>query len=934
MNAARQREAAKKFAEYWKDKGYEKGETQPFWLALLRDVFGVDQPEKWISFEGQVKVDKLNSPSSELQTNFIDARIPATKVLIEQKSVDVDPCKPEKQSDGSSLTPYQQAKKYAAALPVSKHPRWIVVCNFREFRVHNMETPDAAPLVVKLENLPKEYHLLEFLVKEQDKALDRETQISITAGEIVGRIYDAFLKEYKDPNNPASQRSLNILCVRLVFCLYAEDAGVFKRNQFHDYLTAYAVDPRDALIKLFKVLDQKEEERDPYLPPLLDAFPYVNGGLFKDEDVEIPTIPLKLLTLILRDASEQFDWSGINPTIFGAVFESTLNPETRRQGGMHYTSVENIHKVIDPLFFDELREEFEKIRKFKQQDTIRKHVAEFQEKLKSLTFLDPACGSGNFLTETYLSLRRLENEALRLLYPKGTIFSIKDKGAVVKVSLDQFYGIEINDFAVSVAKTALWIAESQMLQETEGILDCQLDFLPLTNYDQIVEANALRIDWNDVVDKNKLNYIMGNPPFVGYGLQTSDQKNDVKTIYSDETGKPYQSSGKIDYVSCWYFKACQFMQGTPIKTALVSTNSITQGDQVQSVWAPLYQRFGVQIIFAYRTFRWNSEAANQAQVHCVIVGFNTGSQVAVKTIYSGVFPKEAKNINPYLLDAPNVMVGTTSKPLCDVPQMTAGNRPTDGGNLIVEAKDYDAFIKAEPNAKRFIKRLVGSEEFINNKKRYCLWLVDASPAEIRSMPLVMKRVEACRQMRLASPDPGCQKLAERPAQFRETMNPDAFLIVPRHSSENRLYIPFGFLGSDVISTDANLIVPNATLYHFGVLTSSVHMGWMRTVCGRLKSDYRYSAKIVYNNFPWPEASEDDEEKIAETAQGILDARKLYPDSSFADLYDETTMPIELRKAHQANDRAVMKAYGFKPDMSESEIVAKLMERYEELTSKK
>ncbi len=931
MNAARQREAAKKFVEYWKDKAYEKGEAQPFWLALLREVFGIDQPEKWILFEGQVKVADHKSPTPSLKTNFIDARIPATKVLVEQKSADVDLRNPEKQSDGSWLTPYQQAKKYADNLPNSERPRWIVACNFREFHIHDMEKPNAAPTVVKLENFPKEYYLLEFLVKEQSAALDRETQISITAGEIVGRIYDAFLKEYKDPNSLASQRSLNILCVRLVFCLYAEDADVFERNQFHDYLEANSNNPRGALIDLFKVLDKKKEERDPYLDELLDAFPYVNGGLFKDENIEIPTITPEIRDLILHDASKQFDWSDINPTIFGAVFESTLNPETRRQGGMHYTSVENIHKVIDPLFLDELREEFEKIRAFKQGKKIRERVAEFQKKLGSLTFLDPACGSGNFLTETYLSLRRLENEALRLYYPKGTIFSIKDKGAVVKVSLDQFYGIEINDFAVSVAKTALWIAESQMLQETEGILDCQLDFLPLTNYDQIVEANALRIDWNDVVDKNKLNYIMGNPPFVGYGLQTSDQKNDVKTIYSDEMGKPYPSSGKIDYVSCWYFKACQFMQGTPIKTALVSTNSITQGDQVQSVWAPLYQRFGVQIIFAYRTFRWNSEAANQAQVHCVIVGFNTGSQVAVKTIYSGVFPKEAKNINPYLLDAPNVMVGTTSKPLCDVPQMTAGNRPTDGGNLIIEEKDYDAFIKAEPNAKRFIKQLVGAEEFINNKKRYCLWLVDAMPAEIRSMPLVMKRVEACRQTRLASPDPGCQKLAERPTQFRETMNPDAFLIVPSVSSERRRYIPIGFMDRNTIATNLVLILPNATLYHFGVLTSSVHMGWMRTVCGRLKSDYRYSAKIVYNNFPWPEASEDDEEKIAATAQGILDARKLYPDSSFADLYDETTMPIELRKAHQANDRAVMKAYGFKPDMSESEIVAKLMERYEELT---
>ena len=928
MNAARQREAAKKFAEYWKDKGYEKGETQPFWLALLRDVFGIDQPEKWISFEGQVKVDKLNSPSSELQTNFIDARIPATKVLIEQKSVDVDPCKPEKQSDGSSLTPYQQAKKYAAALPVSKHPRWIVVCNFREFRVHNMETPDAEPLVIKLENLPKEYHLLGFLVKEQSAALDRETQISITAGEIVGRIYDAFLKEYKDPNNPASQRSLNILCVRLVFCLYAEDAGVFERNQFHDYLAAYAVDPRDALIKLFKVLDQKKEERDPYLPPLLDAFPYVNGGLFKDEDVEIPTIPLKLLTLILRDASEQFDWSGINPTIFGAVFESTLNPETRRQGGMHYTSVENIHKVIDPLFFDELRAEFEKIRKFKQQDTIRKHVAEFQEKLKSLTFLDPACGSGNFLTETYLSLRRLENEALRLLYPKGTIFSIKDKGAVVKVSLDQFYGIEINDFAVSVAKTALWIAESQMLQETEGILDCQLDFLPLTNYDQIVEANALRIDWNDVVDKNRLDYIMGNPPFAGSAFQTKEQKNDLSVVCA-ECGK------NIDYVAGWYYKAAEMTDGTDIRSAFVSTNSITQGEQVASIWKKLIEKHNVHIEFAYRTFRWDSETSIKAQVHCVIIGFSCSAKVKVKFLFTNGNKETVKNISPYLIDSPTVFIEKRNKPFDGLPSFVRGCQPTDDGNFILTEEEKNDLLNKEPQAIIFIRPFMMGKDFIQRKPRFCIWLHGANPADLRKCPTIMERVEKVKVFRLKSTKSATRAKAETPTLFDEIREPQSSYIgFPTVSSESRRYVPIDFLDATVIPGNKIYFMEDAGLYHFGIITSNVHMAWMRATCGRLKSDYNYSNTIVYNNFPWPEASMDDEEKIAATAHGILDARKLYPDSSLADLYDELAMPIELRKAHQANDKAVMKAYGFKPDMSESEIVAKLMERYEELTSKK
>ena len=935
-SAAQRRKAAKEFADFWKEqKGYEKGETQLFWNKLLRDVFDVAEPGDLIRYEEPIKVDK--SGADGVQTNFIDALIPKTKVLVEQKSVDVDLRKPAKQSDGTFLTPYQQARKYADNLPNSDRPVWIVVCNFQEFLVYNLERPHDAPVSILLKDLPQKYDQLGFLVEFKDTKIVDETAISITAGEIVGRIYDAFLKEYQNPNSPATQRSLNILCVRLVFCLYAEDAGVFERNQFHNYLTDFAVDPRDALMKLFKVLDQEEEERSPYLDDRLRAFPYVNGGLFKDEDVEIPRIPLKLLTLILRDASEQFDWSGINPTIFGAVFESTLNPETRRQGGMHYTSVENIHKVIDPLFLDELREKFEKLRALtppKRKDKRNEYfirIAEFQKELGSLTFLDPACGSGNFLTETYLSLRRLENEALRLIYPKGTFFPSEDEGAVVKVSLDQFYGIEINDFAVSVAKTALWIAESQMLQETEGILDCQLDFLPLTNYNQIVEANALRIDWNDVVNKYRLDYIMGNPPFVGARLMSGAQKDDVYRTF----GEGWKNVGDLDYVCCWYKRTVDFIEGTPIRAALVSTNSITQGESVGALWKPLFAE-GVHIDFAHRTFRWDSETPSSkiAKVHCVIIGFSLSKNDRPKTLYDGRISHPCKNINAYLVDGPNVFVESRNKPYFDVPSIGIGNQPIDGGFYLFDKNEKETFIKKEPKSAAYFRPFYGAVEFINQKPRYCLWLGNCTPHELKEMPECLKRVQAVREFRLKSSRSSTLKLADRPTRFQVENMPDGnYLLVPRVSSERRYYIPIGFMNPDELTSDSVHILPNATLYHFGVLTSSVHMGWMRTVCGRLKSDYRYSAKIVYNNFPWPEASEEDEEKIAATAQGILDARKLYPDSSFADLYDETTMPIELRKAHQANDKAVMKAYGFNPEMSESEIVAKLMERYEELIGK-
>ena len=951
MAELKQREAVKEFIAYWKDKGYEKGESQKFWMQLLSDVLGVEHAEQFISFEDKVFLD---------HTSFIDAYIPATKVLIEQKSSDKDLYKAIKQSDGSYLNPFQQAQRYIMALPLSKHPRWVVTCNFQKFCVYDMERPNGEPQEILLKDLEKEYYRLDFLVNQGSEHLKREMEVSIKAGDIVGLLYDAFLNQYIDKTSEETLKSLNILCVRLVFCLYAEDAGIFNRhNQFLDYLSRFETSRmRKALIELFEVLNTKPEERDPYMEPELMAFPYVNGGLFANEHIEIPNFTDEIRDLLLNKASADFDWSEISPTIFGAVFESTLNPETRRKGGMHYTSIENIHKVIDPLFMDELKEEFETIKNLPKNKNRDKKLVEFQDKIAGLNFLDPACGSGNFLTETYISLRKLENELLYELYG-GQI----KMGAVtnpIKVSIGQFYGIEINDFAVTVAKTALWIAESQMMKKTEDIVHMDLDFLPLKTYANIVEANALRIDWENVISRDKCSYIMGNPPFVGYSLQSKVQKEDILSIYIDEKGKPYKTAGKVDYVAGWYFKAAQYMYEAchpelvsgscksqmlkqvqhDIKCALVSTNSITQGEQVAGVWKPLFDRFNIHIDFAHRTFRWDSESNSKAHVHCVIVGFSCTPNNNKRKLYTNERMQLVDNINAYLLASDNIFIENIKKPLCNVPEMVKGSIPVDGGNLIIEAEDYEEFIQKDPNAKQFIKQYVGSEEFINNKRRYCLWLVNVSSAELRHMPLVMSRLEKVREFRLNSPKEATRKYANMPYRFMELRQPNSsYIIMPSHSSENRKYIPIGFMDKNCISSNANLIIPNATLYHFGVLTSNVHMAWMRAVCGRLEMRYRYSNTIVYNNFPWCSPTDEQNAKIEKTAQGILDARALYPDCSLADLYDELTMPPELRKAHQENDKAVMEAYGFKKRdengkfrwLSEAETVAELMKMYQELT---
>ena len=924
MTDKQQSIAASQFAKRWEGRGYEKGESQLFWADLLTNVFGVENLPDFIRYEEQV-ASMIDS------TNFIDGHIPSTKVLIEQKSIDKDLRAPIKQSSGIMLTPFQQAKQYVANMPRSEHPKWIVTCNFKEFLVYDMERPNGEPEQIFLKDLEKEYYRLKFLVDNKSDHISKEMEVSMQAGEIVGRIYEALLKQYND-NSPEALRWLNILCVRIVFCLYAEDAGIFSRDQFHNYLVRYdAVDMRNALIRLFEVLDTPEDKRSRYLMDDLKAFPYTNGGLFA-EPIEIPQFTSELRKVLLDNASLDFDWSMISPTIFGAVFESTLNPETRRKGGMHYTSIENIHKVIDPLFLNDLRNEFESILEEKVERVRIKLLNAFQDKLASLVFLDPACGSGNFLTETYLSLRRLENEVIRARHHGQTFLGFEEVNPI-KVSISQFYGIEINDFAVTVATTALWISEAQMLRETEVIIKHDIDFLPLKSYSNIVEGNALRIDWKDVVPVERLSYIIGNPPFIGYSLQSKEQKEDILSVFVDVDGKPFKTAGKIDYVAGWYYKAAELMKHTNIRAALVSTNSICQGEQVAAIWKPLKELFGIHIDFAYRTFVWDSEASAKAHVHCVIVGFSSVSGSGNKYIFDGNKRSEAANISAYLIDAPDTYIESRNKPLSDVPEMVTGNRPADGGNLIIEAEDYEEFVRQEPSALPYIKKLLGAAEFINNKDRWCLWLVGVSPAELRKMPLVMKRIEACKQDRENAPDEGRRKLAVTPHLFREQLNPETYIIVPSASSERRRYVPMGFLSSDTIPTNAVIIIPNATLYHFGILESNVHMAWMRTVCGRLKSDYRYSKDVVYNNFPWPKPTEAQRIKIEQTAQAILDARALYPDSSLADLYDEVTMPPELRKAHQANDCAVMEAYGFpvSRDFTENHCVAELFKLYQNLT---
>ncbi len=908
--------AAAEFAQRWKGRGYEKGESQLFWTELLTEVFGVENPSTFIRYEEQVKVDK---------TNFIDAHIPTSKVLIEQKSLGKDLRKGIVQSDGSVLNPFQQAKRYAAELPYSARPRWIVTCNFAEFLVYDMEQPNGEPEQVLLADLEKEFYRLQFLVDAKKEHLSKEMEVSMKAGVIVGRIYEALLKQYDDSSQEAL-RWLNILCVRIVFCLYAEDAGVFSRDQFHSYLVRYEADDlRSALFRLFEVLNTPVEKRSKYLQDDLKAFPYTNGGLFAEE-IEIPQFTDELKQTILQNASLDFNWSDISPTIFGAVFESTLNPETRRSGGMHYTSIENIHKVIDPLFLDNLRAELDEILKEKVEKQRVKKLDAFQDRLASLTFFDPACGSGNFLTETYLSLRRLENEVIRERN-HGQIVMGEFKNPV-KVSIRQFYGVEINDFAVTVATTALWISEAQMLAETERIVSHDIDFLPLKSYTNIVEANALRVDWEQVAPKERLSYIIGNPPFVGQAMRSKEQTEDLKEVFA-----PSKDYGKLDYVTGWFKKAAELIKGTNTEAAFVSSNSICQGEMVNLFWQQLLTK-GLFINFAHTTFLWTSEAKTKAAVMCVIVGFSYKER-AQKKLFWGDKYELVEHINGYLKAAPDVYITNRSQSINEgLAKVVQGSPPADDGRLLFSKEEREAMVNKYPELAEVLLPFVGSREFINDIgfTRFCLWLVGKRPADYAHIPELTERFRYISDYRLNSPVDRIQKTANKPYLFTQNRQPETdYLLIPRVSSSNRRYIPVGFMPPTVIASDAAVLVNNATLYDFGLISSNVHNAWMRVVAGRLKNDYRY-APSVYYNFPMPKSTEEQRKKIEQTAQAIINARRLYSDKSLADMYgDKMYLYPELLSAHQENDRAVMAAYGFDvKSMTESQCVAELFKRYQEL----
>jgi hypothetical protein len=734
-----------------------------------------------------------------------------------------------------------------------------------------------------------------------ERTRDDQIEVNVKAAEKMAKLHD-LLKEHGYDGN-----ELRVYLVRLLFCLFAEDTGIFPKDCLHDYIEKSKPDGSDLserINKLFEILNMPPEVRAKrtLLSDELKQFRYINGMLFKDY---LPSAEFnaKMRQTLLECLN--FDWNKISPAIFGAMFQGVMDAKQRREMGAHYTSEENILKLINPLFLDELWQEFDRVK------TDPTALDRFHDKISRLNFLDPACGCGNFLIITYRELRILELEILKMKV--GSDQMILDITPMLKVGVEQFYGIEYEDFPCQIAQVGMWLTDHQMNLRASEQFGTYYARLPLMQSATIVHGNALRIDWERVIPKHELSYILGNPPFVGNNNLTVSQREDLIPFFP--------KNKTMDYVAAWYVKAAEFTINTMIKTAFVSTNSITQGEQAALLWIPLTSS-GVFINFGIPTFKWSNEAKGKAAVHCVIIGFS--------------HQKTEPIISPYLLEGSNIVIKSRSKPLCDVPQIQKGNQPTDGGNLIIEANDYNDFIKREPLAIKYIKRLIGAVEFINNKDRHCLWLVDASPSDLRKMPHVMERVEKCRQMRLASPDAGTRRLADTPTLFRETYNPETYIVIPSVSSEKRRYIPIGFLSSDTIATNLVLIIPEASLYHFGILTSNVHMAWTRVVCGRLKSDYRYSKDIVYNNFPWPEISDEQKTVVEKLAQGIIDSRNQFPDCSLADLYDPRSMPPVLLKAHKALDATVQKLYGFPvtAEFTEAHCVAALMERYQELTAGK
>ena len=805
----------------------------------------------------------------------------------------------------------------------------------------NQLRPEENPVTIKVEDLETEYKYLDFLKEYTEETIKKEEKISVDAGNIVKRLYNLLLAQYDDPEDPETLKALNILCVRLVFMMYCEDADIFEQKQFQNYIAQFKpVHLRRALKDLFIQLDIPKKERDRYLSEDIAAFPYVNGGLFR-EHTEIPNFTDEIFDALMEAA--EFDWSTISAPIFGACYEGTLNPETRHKNGMHYTKTEDVAKLLDNLFLDDLRAEFSTIKAEPVVKTREKKLKALQEKLSTIGIADFAAGSGNFGVEAYLGLRRIENEILQELREGQIEYDFSNEIGTetpIKVSIRQIYLAEINDFAADVSRVSLWIAEAQMLRETEAIIKRKIEYFPLSTEAHIYTCDSLTTPWEKIAPKNKISYIVQNPPYVGARRQNEKQKAALLDVYVDEKGKPYKNTGNLDYVAGWLFKAAEYIQGTSIRCAFVTTNSITQGEQVVTVWKPLFERFNIHIDFAYRTFKWNNGTKDMATVHVVVFGFSCVPRNKGLLIYGkDGKPRVVNEINPYLVDAPVVFIESRNKPICDVPKMDFGSMPNDKKGLLsnYSREERDAIINDYPEAESLFKPILGADEYINNRERYCLWLKDINPNKYKDIPPIMDAIREVKRTRENSDREATRKLADSPMLFGEIRQPENdYILVPRHSSENRRYIPIGFISADIICGDSNMLIPIQSLYHFGVLTSSIHMDWVRTVCGRLELRYRYSAKVVYNNFPWPNPTPAQKAKIESTAQGILDARAKYPDASLADLYGEDMyLYQDLMKAHEANNKAVLESYGIRPNdpewTDEASRVAMLIKLYIRLT---
>ena len=927
---------AEAFAKRWAGRGDETQEGRSYWIDLFQNVLGVEDAIERLKFEVPVHTDSGSS-----HAGYIDVLIPSANALVEMKGREIDLDKKEVRQ-GREVTPAEQGRGYAVGLPLNQQPRYVIACNFREIRVYDRNVNPLCAgdeyLCLELEELPKNLPALKFLSGGGSAPRSVQRAVSIEAGRIMGQIHNEIAGLYHDPDSEESHHALSVLCTRLMFLMFCEDAGLIEPGLFRDYVAS--VDGghlRGALIELFGWLDTDDEARKAEYPSeLLARFPYMNGGLFR-ERIQIPQLNDKVHYEILVSGCQEFDWSGVDPTVFGSIFEGALSHDTRRSGGMHYTSPENIHKVIDPLFLDGLKEELDDILAKQSPSARTRALCAYHDKLGSLTFLDPACGSGNFLTETYVCLRRLENNVLVELQrldaarrrdvaegQMGMDFAEEGTGEdLVKVSLANFHGIEVNDFACCVARTALWIAEKQADINTAKVVRRVYDELPLKEYGTIIHGNSLRVDWADAVPAADLDYIIGNPPFIGYSNLNEDQKKDRSDIFG-------KSGGVLDYVACWYKKAADFTRGSHTRCAFVSTNSICQGQQVEPLWKPLFDD-GVKIDFAYKTFVWNSEATDEAHVHVVIVGFSR-EVAASKVLFSGDSAKSVDNISGYLSAAPSMFVSRRSKPICDAPKMARGCQPTDNGQLILTEEEKNELVSADRLAEKWIRPFSMGADFINGKSRYCLWLKDATPKELSSMPRVMDRVRAVAEYRAASTKVATRKKAETPWLFDEIRETGrTYIGVPAVSSGRRKYVPMGFVDNGMIPGNKLYFVPDATIYDFGILMSQFHNAWMRMVAGRLKSDYNYANTIVYNNFVWPESSDAERTEVERCAQAVLDARAAYEGSTLADMYDPDNdfLYPALMRAHRELDTAVEAAYGVDFNGDEEKIVAHLFKLYAE-----